>query len=148
MNDQRERRVTWLLVAALVVALLGVVYISATPEQRTDPFTELYIVGSEGNASDYPQRVSVGESGQLTVGITNREHRTMQYTLVSRLGNETIDTRTLSLGSGETRRIDLSFTPESPGRKRLLISLYRGDEVPPGSEPYRSVYLWVMVDET
>lgn len=147
MNDRWERRLTWALIAALVVSLSGVVYVSLTPHQQTDPYTELYILGSEGNASEYPQRLNVGETGRLTVGISNHEHRTTQYTLVYRLGNETIGTRTVSVESGETWQENLSFVPDSPGDKRLRIALYRGEE-PSGSDPYRSVYLLISVNET
>jgi uncharacterized membrane protein len=148
MNDRLEQRLTWVLVAALLVSLIGVVYISFTPQQRTDPYTELYIVGSEGNASEYPQNLSVGESGEVTVGIGNHEHRTMQYTLVYRFGNESIGNQTVSVESGDSWEDTLSFTPESTGRKRLRIAVYRGDDVPSQSDPYRSVYLWVSVNGT
>lgn len=148
MNDKLEQRLTWVLAAALLVSLIGVVYISFTPQQRTDPYTELYIVGSEGNASEYPQNLSVGESGEVTVGISNHEHRTVQYTLVYRLGNKSIGNQTVSVESGDTWERTLSFTPESTGRKRLRIALYRGDDVPSQSDPYRSVYLWVSINGT
>lgn len=148
MNDRNERYLTWFLVAFLVLSVLGTVYLSATPAQRTDPYTELYVEGPDGNASDYPQRLSVGESGNVTVGVSNHENRWMQYTLVYRLGAEQIGKQTISIEGEESWEGKRSFTPKEPGRKQLQIHLYRGAQPPPNADPYRTVYLWVSVRET
>lgn len=148
MNGERERQLTLLLAGAVLVSALGVMYLSATPDERADPFTEFYIEGAEGNASDYPQNLSVGETGTLTVGIGNREQRTMQYTLVMRLGDETIRTQRITVEDDEQWERERSFTPSSAGRKRLHLSLYQGDEASPDAEPYRTLYIWVTVEES
>ena len=148
MNDERERLLTWVLALALVASLAGVVYLSVTPQQNTEPYTELYVLGPDGNASDYPKELAVGESGTLIVGISNHEHRSMQYTLVLQLGSETEGVRTVSLEGGATWERELSFAADSPGRKHLEIRLYRGDEVSSTAEPYRTASLWVTVRES
>lgn len=145
MNGQREKLVTQVLIAALLVSTIGVIYFSATAQESTDPYTELYVLGPNGNASDYPKDLSVGESGTLIVGISNHEHQAKQYTLVYRLGGEEIDTETIAIERGETVEKEYSFTPESAGDKRLQILLYQGDEASSDAEPYRSVYLWISV---
>lgn len=147
MVNVDERRLTLLLVGAIIVSTVGVVYLSATPNQRADPYTELYIEGDGGNASDYPQELDVGEGGTLTVGIGNHEHRAMKYTLVMRLDDETIRTQTITVGNDETWEGERSFTPSSSGRQRLQLLLYQGDTAPRNAAPYRTVYLWVTVDE-
>ena len=147
MVDLDERRLTLLLVGAIIVSTVGIVYFSATPNQRTDPYTEFYIEGEGGNASDYPQDLTVGEAGSLTVGIGNHEHRAMQYTLVMRLDDETIRTQTITVENDETWEGERSFSPSSSGRQRLQLLLYRGDTVPQNAEPYRTVYLWGTVDK-
>lgn len=148
MSDRSNRRLTWLLAAAVVLSTLGVVYASATPNQRIDPYSELYLKGLDGNASDYPQNLAVGETGRLVVGLSNHENRAMEYTLVFRLGNETIESRTVTVGDRETWEREYAFTPDSSGRKRFEVRLYRGSEASPSAEPYKSVYLWVAVEES
>lgn len=147
MNDDRKRLLTQVLLAVLVVSVLAIAYFSFTPEQRTDPYTEFYVLGPEGNASNYSDNLSVGESRSLTVGISNHENRETQYTLVFELDNETLDTRTVSVADQETWERNRSFTPESSGRKQLQLRLYRGETVTPGSEPYRTLRLWMTVQE-
>lgn len=147
VNDDRKRVLTQVLLAVLVVSVLAIAYFSFTPEQRTDPYTEFYVLGPEGNASNYSDNLSVGENRDLTVGISNHENREMQYTLVFELENETVDTRTVSIADQETWERNRSFTPASPGRKQIQILLYRGESVTPESEPYRTLRLWMTVQE-
>lgn len=147
VNDRHERLLTWGLAVLLVVSLVGIVYFSATPQQRTDPYTEFYVLGPDGNASDYPKELSVGESGSVIVGISNQEHHSMQYTLVLQIDSETKDSQTVSVENGETWEQEHSFTPESPGQKQLRILLYRGDDISTDSEPYRSLRLSITVQE-
>lgn len=147
MTDGADKRLTWVLGILVVISALGVVYASATPDQRIDPYTELYLEGLGGNASDYPQSLTVGESGRLTVGVSNHETRRMEYTLVFRLDNETVDSRTISVEGGETWESEQSFAPESAGRKRFNVLLYRGLEARTTADPYETVYLWVTVRE-
>lgn len=147
MSSDRQRQLTWVLAVTLVASLFGVVYLSFTPEQDTDPYTEFYILGSEGNASDYPKNPTVNERATLIVGITNHEHHSMQYTLVFQLGNETIDTKTVSVESGETWEQEQVFIPQSAEQEQLHLFLYRGEQVESSSEPYQSLHLWVDVQE-
>ncbi|EMA44804.1 DUF1616 domain-containing protein [Halococcus saccharolyticus] len=147
MNDDHKRLLTQVLLAVLVVSVLAIVYFSFTPEQRTDPYTEFYVLGPEGNASNYSDNLSVGENRDLTVGISNHENREMQYTLVLELDNETLNTRTVSIADQETWERNRSFTPESSGRKQLQLLLYRGESVTPELEPYRTLRLWMTVQE-
>lgn len=147
VTPERERQLMLVLSVALVASVLGVVYLSFTPDQGTDPYTEFYLLGSEGNASDYPKDLSVGEPGAFTVGIGNHEHRSMRYTLVFQLENDTIDTKTASVERGETREEEYVFVPRSAGYKRLQIHLYRGEVERSSGEPYLSLHLWISVRE-
>lgn len=61
----------WILAVALVISMSGVIYIAMIPYEEPDPSTEFYILGPEGEASDYPDNLTVGESGELIVGIVN-----------------------------------------------------------------------------
>ncbi|WP_160113909.1 DUF1616 domain-containing protein [Halobellus limi] len=137
-----ERAVTWVLAVALLASLFGVVFFAANPPTVTEPFTEFYILGPDGSATDYPTNLSVGESGTVIVGVTNHEHEAVSYTVVMKLDNETVGERPVRLGDEETWEGEMSFTVEEPGRQRLRLELYRGEV---SGEPYRSLRLWVHV---
>lgn len=147
MTGKRERRLTRLLVVLIAVSVVATVYLSATPDQRTDPYTELYLEGRNGTAGDYPQNLTVGETGTLTVGVSNHEHRRMQYTLVYRFDNETTERRTIAVESEAVWEEEYRFTPQSAGRERLEVLLYRDGDASFPAKPYRSVNLWVTVHE-
>ena len=65
----------------LVLAILGALgtlgYTIANPGEES--FTEFYVLGLSGEATDYPQELVVGEEGKVIVGIINREHEPVTY---------------------------------------------------------------------
>jgi uncharacterized membrane protein len=163
MREDVERALTWVLAVALVVSLAGVVYVSMTPEQAGEPYTEFYVLGTDGNASDYLSNLSVGERGRFVVGITNHERRSVTYTVVLRtdggtLGTrtatfandeirtdgETLGTRTATLANDETWERELSVTRERASQRRLRLLLYTGDSPDFDAEPYRRLRLWLV----
>ncbi|PSP90569.1 hypothetical protein BRC90_01275 [Halobacteriales archaeon QS_4_69_34] len=145
---QLNTALTWVLAATLIVALAGVVYVSLTPGAEADPYTEFYISGPDGNASDYPTDLSPGETGELVGGITNNEHQSMTYTVVLMLDNESVTERTVEMADGETWEGELRFTPEETGVKQLDILLYTGANPNLDDEPYRTLELEVDVSES
>lgn len=147
-RERIERALTWTLAALLLLSLLGVVYVAVTPGSTTDPFTEFYILGPDGNASGYPTNLSVGETGTIIVGITNHEQREMQYTVALANNDSAITTRTVSVEDEATWEDRFTFTPETPGRLRLRVLLYRGDSADLNEEPYRRLRLYVNVRST
>jgi len=138
---------TWVLAVMLIVALAGVVYVSVTPGAEEDPYTEFYILGPDGNASDYPTNLSTGETGEFIVGITNNEHQSMTYTVVLMLDNESVTEQTVEVEEGETWEGMLRFTPEDDGVKQLDTLLYIGEDPDLDDEPYRKLELVVNVTE-
>lgn len=146
MRDDFERALTWLLAFALVVSIVGVAYVATTPQETNGrPYTEFYVLNSEGNASNYPTNLSVGETGSLIVGISNHEDEPVTYTVALTLENRLVATRTVDVAEKRTWRGRFSFAARSPGDKRLQIVLYRGQDVDVSSKPYRSLRLWISV---
>jgi uncharacterized membrane protein len=135
------------LALTFVASLIGVAYIATTPQETSESFTEFYALSPEGNASEYPTDLSVGETGTLSVGITNHEHEETVYTVLVVFENRTTATRTATVAAGRSWNGEFSFTPESAGRKKLRILLYRGGEAIPSQEAYRNLRLWVTVSE-
>ena len=139
--------ITWALAVTLIVALAGVVYVSLTPGAEADSYTEFYILGPDGNASDYPTNLSTGETGELIGGVTNHEHQSMTYTVVLLLDNESVTEQTVEVADRETWEGELRFTPEDAGVKQLDILLYVGEDPDLEDEPYRKLELVVDVTE-
>lgn len=138
---------TLMLAALLIASLAGVVYIALTPSTEEDAYTEFYIMGSGGNASNYPTNLSIGETGELIVGITNNEHREMTYTVVLVLGDEPVAERTVDVGDGRTWKDEVQFSPEEAGEKQLDVLLYIGGDADLDAEPYRELQLTIHVSE-
>jgi len=70
-----SRVATWVLAIALVVSVAAVVYVALTLQDMTDPYTEFYVLGPDGNASEYPTRLAPGEMGEVIVGVSNHEYQ-------------------------------------------------------------------------
>jgi uncharacterized membrane protein len=138
-----ERAITLVLAVALLASVGGVVFFAANPPPATEPFTEFYVLGPDGTASDYPTDLSVGGSGTVIVGVTNHEHEAVNYAVVMTMDGETVKERSVRLEDEETWEGELSFTAREPGRQRLRLELYRGEST--SGEPYRSLRLWLSV---
>lgn len=136
---------TLLLALALVVSLAGVIYIALTPQQATDPYTEFYILGPEGNASNYPTNLTIGERAEVIIGVVNHEQMEMTYTVVIRANNKTLNTERLTLSHGKTSERFMTYSLNQTGRTKVQFHLYRGREPDINSEPYRSLRLWTNV---
>jgi uncharacterized membrane protein len=139
-----ERAVTWVLAVTLVVALVAVAAIAVNPPETTDPYTEFYLLGPDGNASGYPTTLSPGESGDLVVGITNHEQREVTYTLRVTWNGTVTQEHTIEVADEETVEEALAITaPPDPGRYNVRFELFRGEV---SGEPYRFGRLWVTVE--
>lgn len=73
-----DRVLNIILVIAIASSLIALVYVVAVPKQG-EKFTEFYILGPGGKASDYPTNLTVGEEGGIIIGIANHEYRTVDY---------------------------------------------------------------------
>jgi uncharacterized membrane protein len=146
-KQQLNRALTIVLAVALVAALGGVIYVALTPGVQEDPYTEFYILGPEGNASDYPTNLSTGESGKFIAGTTNNEHEQLTYTVVLALDGKVIEERSATVGDGQNWEDSFTVSFDEPGEKRLDILLFRGEEVGSLDEPYRDLQLVIEVRE-
>lgn len=132
------------LAASLLLATASVAYAVAIPRQG-EAYTEFYLLSENetGNlvAADYPATFAPNDTNSVHVGVTNREHRQMEYVVVAAIqrvtgGNDTMRVREqreltrvrTSLGPNETWVRELNVTHELQGeRLRLVVLLYRGD---------------------
>ena len=77
-GNKIDRALNIILVIAIASSLIALVYVVAVPKQG-EKFTEFYILGPGGKASDYPTNLTVGEQANVIIGIANHEYRTVDY---------------------------------------------------------------------
>jgi uncharacterized membrane protein len=157
LGEKRLNRVlTVVLVVSIVVSVAVLGYVVATPKQG-EKFTEFYILGEKGKASDYPTHLKVGQKGKLIIGIANHEHRTVNYTVEIWLVNAayennktiinemyffdrfnvTLEHMPVDVGENWTPQweIPYTFSIDKPGRYKMWFLLFKDGILPPSSEP-------------
>lgn len=147
-----RRAVYWtgsiLLAIVLLAGILGLGYIATTPTPTAPPYTELYVLGPDEQATEYPDTLAVDEPGEVIVGITNREHTPQTYTLILQLAGEQVYHDTVRLQDGSTWEAPIEFTPTRPGDHELAVVLYQGHNPAAGAEePYRSLKIQLTVTD-
>lgn len=130
-----------ILILSIILAVGTTVYIIVKPHQG-EKFTEFYILGENGKAADYPTNLTVGETGNVTIGIVNHEYKTVNYTLVVKADNTTMMQKNVTLDSGAKVEIPYNFTGSSEGKSEVQFLLYK---LPDEKMVYRSLHLWVNV---
>ena len=91
-----DKALTIILVISIVLAVSALIYVVAVPRPG-EAFTEFYILGPDGTASGYPNNLTVGEEGEVIVGIVNHEQRDVNYTVEVWLVNATLIDETLDV---------------------------------------------------
>ena len=141
----RDRVLSAILVMVIVGTLAALGYVIATPVAG-EGFTEFYILGLQGKAIDYPQKLKVGEEGEVIVGIINREQERVTYRVeVSISGVKNNETEPIVLDHGGKSEGIIGFTPNKAGeREKVEFTLYRDGKTEPCLEP---LHLWLDVTE-
>lgn len=142
-----RRALTVVLTVALLIAVLGTVYVAVTPSSVGTPYTELYVLNQQGVAADYPTNLTVGESGTVVAGVANHEQEQVQYLLVVSARNETIERQTFALADGESWDGSVTYSFDEPGSARVRFQLYRGTTEQPDGPLYREARLLVSVTD-
>jgi len=130
-------------------------YVIITPKEG-EKFTEFYILGPNGTASDYPTELKVGEEDKIKViiDVVNHEYANVSYRLEVKLNGEVIGEKSIELKDNETWERSFTFRAKKEGEhQKLEFLLYKnhfrksvyGKEYK--EEAYRSLHLWVDVKE-
>lgn len=124
------------LVGAVACSLLTV---SAQP--ALPPLTEFFMLGSEGLAENYPRSVAAGEPVSVTLGVTNREGRPMEYRVVAHQRDVSLaETSPFRVEPGATWTGRLDFVLREYGfDQRVEAVLFRTSD----AAPYRRLQLVV-----
>ena len=130
-----KRESTWgkVLTAVLVLLILGgisaLAHSVAVPFE--EPFTEFYLLGTNGKAEGYPTELKVGEKGRVLVGIVNHEYQDSRYFFSIRIDGE-INTGpveiTLKHGEKWEEEVTFSLSVAGDGQKvEFLLNIPDSD---------------------
>lgn len=144
-----DRALTIVLVISILLSVTTLIYVVITPKEG-EHFTEFYILGPEGMADNYPTNYTLGDSGEVIVGVVNHEYRYVNYTLDVRLENKSLplpeDMQQVTLAHNETWEKPLTLTPPVEGKDMKLEFLLFNDT--DKETPYRDLHLWINVNST
>ncbi len=93
-------------------------YVIASPKEG-EKFTEFYILGPNGKASDYPTNLTAGETGSVIFGVVNHEYATINYKLMIKLNNKTLNEENITLANNEKFEKTFNFTAGSGQKQKL-----------------------------
>lgn len=155
-----------LLVLSILLAIATTALVMAIPKQG-EHFSEFYILGENGEAFSYPQKVIANEPQQMKIGIANHEYRDVDYIIEVYAVNQNtdvvanitainamvlLDRFSLSLTSDQVLERSYTCTLDGDGFNRIDFLLFKdgvpSDEVS-GMEriaaSYRNLHIWVDV---
>lgn len=131
-----------LLIISIILAVSMTTYALTTPKQG-EMFTEFYILGSSGKASNYPTNLTVGEKGNVLIGAVNHENTKTDYHMVAKLNGNTIKDEKITLLNNAKWEDKLTFNSSKKGKNQKLdFLLYK---LPDNTNVYRSLHIWVNV---
>jgi uncharacterized membrane protein len=155
--------VTVVLAASMLLAVAALGAAVAVPAGG-EATTDLHLLTEQDGelvANEYPDALTEGETATVTVGVTNAEHRSVEYTAVTEVQRVEVDGRSIvvtdkrrvdrhdfELAHGESWRESQEFRATLTGDTvRFVTHLYRGDppENPTAESAYRTTYVWVDV---
>ena len=145
-ESKTESILKLLLVISFVVLIGTFGYVTFVPHEH-EPFTEFYILGPQRMAENYTTEFVSGENGTYIVGITNKEYRTMNYTMEVRLENQSLplpaNLQNIRLAHNSTLEEPLVITPSIEGKNmKLEFLLFNETEK---KMPYQDLRLWINV---
>jgi uncharacterized membrane protein len=137
-----DKALSGMLVISIVAGIGALAYAVATPNAG-ERFTEFYFVGLGGMAEDYPEELTLGEEGTITVVIVSHEHQATDYSIkVDIDGEEVQETGPISLDHEGEWEGSVTFVPSKAGEdQKVELLLYKNDE----NDPYLSLHFWLDV---
>lgn len=140
-NGNRKGKLSVLLIILLIVSIGTTIYLVAYPNPG-ESFTEFYLLGPNGKATDYPTNLTSGTNGKVIIGIVNHEHQNTTYKMVVTSNGNKINERNIKLTDGQKMDINYSFVPAGMGKKKIEFLLYK---LPDEKNAYLSLNLNVNV---
>ena len=139
-----DKMLTVILIISIIVAIGMTVYVIVTPKEG-EKFTEFYILGMNGTASEYPTEVMAGEVAGVIIGVVNHEYSNRTYSLKVKINETVVGEESIYLMHNETWEEPFEFSLNETGEDQKLEFLLYIQDV---DEVYRSLHLWVDVTES
>ena len=100
-------------------------------------------LGGEEMGGIYPDELTLGDEGVVTLGIVNHEYQNVEYRVVVIMdGDEIQEIGPISLEDGLIWEQEVNFQPTRDGPdQKVEFLLYMGED----AEPYLTLHLWVDV---
>jgi uncharacterized membrane protein len=126
------------LLVSIILAISATTYVIVVPKEG-ETFTEFYILGANGKVSDYPTNLTAGQDGNVTIGIVNHEYADVNYNMIIKLNNQTIDNENITLSNNQSYEKPFKFAASNLGQNQELeFLLYK---LPDNNNVYRSLHL-------
>ena len=140
-GTKRAKVLSIILVMSIIALSVILVYIIATPKIG-ERFTEFYLLGPNGTASDYPTDLGVGEKGKVIIGIVNHEYENITYRLEVNVNVSLIYEEHIFLIENEKWENPFIFKATNKGEnQKLEFLLYKDQQI----EAYRILYIWISI---
>ena len=147
-------------IATVLVATGTLAYLIATPKSG-ERFTEFYVLGGIGDASNYPTALNTSQPESVILGIVNHEGTTANYSVSADLVgvrivynatsgfNETVEANRTTLSAIRVRLSDnenwtkaYTFSVSYVGLWKVQFLLFKDDDF---SSAYRELHIYVRV---
>ena len=137
-QSRLDQALTLTLALSIIGAIGLVAYVIVTPKV-SERFTEFYILGPEGTATDYPLELVLGEQGKVILGIINQEDQETAYFVEVRIEEDTVrEIGPIGLASEEKWEQEVAFAPLKVGEEqRVDFLLFKAEE----SQPHHQLQL-------
>lgn len=135
---QLNKIVKGALLAILIISIILVIYLVVFHNPGQD-YTEFYIVDHDNNTTDFPINITQNSIEKIYIGITNQEHKDINYSIKIKKNNSTIFTKTVSLKDKENIQFPyyMDQTKNKGINQTINLELYENDE----NNPYRTLFL-------
>lgn len=137
----KEKIFSIILVAAIITSSAILIYILVAPKIG-EMFTEFYILGSNGTASDYPTDLNVEKEGKVIIGIVNHEYENITYSLKVIFNGSLIYEEYIFLIENEKWESPFTFKATKKGENQKLEFLLYNEQK---KEAYRKLHLLISI---
>ena len=140
-GGNRKGKLSVILIILLVVSVVTTIYLVANPNPG-ESFTEFYLLGPNGKATDYPTNITAGKNANVIIGMVNHEHEDTSYRMLITSNGTTMTEKNITLQENQKLEIPYNFSSSKTGKKEIEFKLYKQ---PNNNDVYLSLHLWVTV---
>jgi uncharacterized membrane protein len=132
-----------IILVFVILGTIGVVVYTIAVPKTSEKFTEFYVLNSEGKARGYPAELNLRDTGNVILGITNREQQDVSYKVETRIDGVPVSTiGPIVLKNDEKYEAIATFKPQGLGNhQKVEFQLFKDESL----EPYMTLHIWIDV---